>query len=173
MLVDDLKEWGFIDPAGHTCGECVRCVESKKKSCCICANVYRTDPITPDMAACNDFWSMEVHDAYEKRAAEERERKRLAEIEKGKLLPPIKLPIVFDGYGYIPMCPNCDNPPYDYSQCQCCGQRFLPSKAVEEYAAPLYEEMTCPQCGKVGRANKSRYNGHRHFSCECGFRFME
>ena len=86
----------------------------------------------------------------------------------------MKLPIVDDGYGMIPMCPVCGEMPYSTEQCHWCGQRFIQDEEVEEYGTPLTEEFNCPNCKKPGIAHISRYNGHRHFRCEyCGMAFME
>lgn len=175
MFGDDdyFEKIGFINPAGHTCSECVR-FRRKSNGVCKCTDIHKPNPINADDPACKGYWDAAIYEAHDKAEREAQERERLAAIEKGKLNPPCELPIVHDGYGYIPMCPNCNNPPYDYEQCQCCGQRFLPSKAIEEYSKPLTEEMTCFQCGKPVTALKSRYNGHRHYLCpNCGCVMME
>lgn len=172
-LDDNLEAWGFISGKGHTCQECVR-FRQRPDGVCKCTDIHKPHPINPDDAACKNYWDRKIHDAYEKAEFERHEAERLAAIEKGKLNPPVELPIVFDGYGEIPMCPNCNNPPYDMEQCQCCGQRFLPSKAIEEYSKPLTEEMLCFNCGAPVTAYKSRYNGHRNYSCaKCGCCMME
>lgn len=172
-LFYDLKVAGFIDRKDHTCKECVR-FRQKNDGVCKCTSIKNPNTINPDDAACRDYWDKSIYEAHEKAWKEEQERERLAAIEKGKLNPPVELPIVFDGYGEIPICPNCNNPPYNYEQCQCCGQRFLPSKDIEIYRKPLTEEMTCFNCGNPVTAIKSRYNGHRHFKCEkCGCAFIE
>ena len=87
---------------------------------------------------------------------------------------PMKLPIVFDGYGGIPMCPICGEMPYSTEQCHWCGQRFIQDKEVEEYEKPMIENGKCPKCGADIVIHISKYNGHRHFHCDkCGISVMQ
>lgn len=161
------------------CGECVRCEprdghgREKKDGYHCCMRDYDID-ITPEHKACVDYWDRKEHERIEclKNQDQENRRDELWAIYAEK--EPIALPIVNDGYGYIPKCPICGEMPYSTEQCHWCGQRFIQDEETTEYGTPLTKPFKCPSCGTMGTANVSRYNGHKHFRCEkCGFSFME
>ena len=103
---------------------------------------------------------------------EERRRQELWAVNEKK--EPVKLPIVFDGYGMIPQCPTCGEMPYSLEQCYWCGQRFIQDEETIEYAKPQTVAMRCFNCGTLGEATVSKYNGHKHFHCKvCGCSMME
>lgn len=88
--------------------------------------------------------------------------------------PPVKLPIVFDGYGNIPECPSCGEMPYSTEQCIFCGQKFIQDEEVEEYNKPNFVTEKCPLCGGEMVGTRSKYNGHFHGSCKnCGVSVIE
>lgn len=160
------------------CGGCVRCKPrdghgEKKDGWHCCMRDYKID-ISPDHKACVDYWGRAEHERAERQHAEDTEKRRreLWAIYAEK--PPIKLPIIHDGYGMIPKCPVCGEMPYDTEQCHWCGQRFTQDKETVDYATPKEIDFTCPSCGKPGKAGVSKYNGHKHFQCAfCGLAFME
>lgn len=161
------------------CGGCMRCMERDHMRGdwdvgyhCTIQN-YKKD-ISPEDKACVHYWDKAKEMEWKRQQDEdiENRRKELWAIYAKK--PPIKLPIVNDGWGRIPECPVCGEMPYDLDQCHWCGQRFIRDEEVVEYSKPWVEEFTCPSCGTKGMATRSRYNGHRHFHCEnCGMSFME
>lgn len=162
------------------CEDCLRCEESwkeKGKYWCPVKNMKQIKHIDPKHNACDKYMSKERYEEKKKREEEleEKRRKELWEIYSKK--DPIKLPIVFDGYGNIPMCPVCGEMPYDTEQCHWCGQRFIQDDPeLQEYENHPEVRMDCPICGgkntMVGA--RSNYNGHFHGFCEkCGVRMME
>lgn len=168
----------FIYPEeiiGKTCGECMRCEErthGKDGYHCMMRK-YDID-IQPGDKACVSFWDKAEHirAIQEHEDAVERRRAELWAIYAER--EPIKLPIVNDGYGTIPMCPVCGEMPYDTEQCHWCGQRFIQDQELAEYTTPDLRDYTCPSCGAPGKVAISKYNGHKHFRCEkCGCSFME
>lgn len=182
MIVDFDKGFdkGFDDGkeiAGKHCGGCVRCKERTRFKGdsgyhCTMKN-YRID-IDPEADACYWYWDREEQEMIDRKRAEAKEarRKELWAIYADK--PPVRLPIVFDGFGNIPECPVCHEIPYSLEQCHWCGQRFIRDEAVERYSTPRTEPMICPHCAEIGEAHVSSYNGHRHFRCEhCGCVVME
>lgn len=164
------------------CGGCNRCklreYRRRKRGTHIdslgyhCTMQKYDKDIFPTDKACVHYWDKAEEENYQKACneAEENRRKELWVIYSQK--EPIKLPIVNDGYGMIPMCPVCGEMPYSTEQCHWCGQRFIQDKEVEEYSKPLTKEMNCMSCGKKVIANVSKYNGHIHYSCECGCNIM-
>ncbi len=161
---------------GKKCGGCHRFEERDhggKGGWHCCGRPWDVD-VFPDDRACEDYWDREAQEELDRKKEEDTEnrRKELWAIYAEK--DPVKLPIVNDGYGMIPMCPVCGEMPYSTEQCHWCGQRFIQDEEVEEYGTPLTEEFNCPNCKKPGIAYISRYNGHKHFRCEyCGMAFME
>lgn len=159
-----------------TCGGCVRCElrDHGDKGGYHCSmRTYGLD-ISPDEKACVEYWDRAEHEVVERQKEQdvENRRKELWRIYAEK--EPVKLPIVNDGYGTIPMCPICGEMPYSTEQCHWCGQRFIQDEEVEEYSKPLTESYKCPKCGTDGVVYRSKYNGHRHFKCDkCGMAFME
>lgn len=161
------------------CGGCTRCeerdhaFEGKEDGWHCCMRDYDID-ITPDHKACVAYWDKAERERAkaEMDAAIERRRQELWAIYAQR--EPVKLPIVNDGYGTVPQCPICGEMPYDTEQCHWCGQRFIQDEEITEYAKPKLIDWTCSNCGAVGKAHVSKYNGHKHFRCEkCGFGFME
>lgn len=163
----------------HTCGECVRCKERNPKmgSGFHCTSQNYDIDIAPQRQACKDFWSKSEQEQLDKQheTAIETERKRLWKIYAGK--PFVHLPIEFDGYGNIPVCPICGEMPYSTEQCHWCGQHFVQDEKIAEYNKPApVERMTCPNCGGKNTmvGTHSNYNGHFHGSCEkCGCVVMQ
>lgn len=130
--------------------------------------------ILPDDNACEEFWSRERQEELDRLHEQDIEKRReeLWKIYAEK--EPVKLPIVFDGYGNIPMCPICGEIPYSTEQCHWCGQRFIQDKEVEEYEKPMIENGKCPKCGADIVIHISKYNGHLHFRCDkCGITVMQ
>lgn len=167
---------GPDDPKGHKCGECVRCegwtCDGKVRH--HCTNISHRADITPDDDACDIYWDRKKMIAAEAKHYKEIERRReeLWSIYPDKV--PVKLPIVFDGCGYIPKCPVCSEMPYSTKQCHWCGQRFIQDEETAEYEKPLTAEGTCFICGKPVTMHISRYNAHKSYKCEhCGVRMME
>lgn len=167
---------------GKKCGECVRCkkrdhaYKGKKAEGYHCTMQKHDNDITPDDKACVYWWDKARHEEVERlnKEAEENRRKELWAIYAEK--EPVKLPIVFDGYGNIPECPVCGEMPYSTEQCHWCGQRFIQDAEIEEYNKPDKGTMDCFQCGGKGTVEfvRSKYNGHKHGECKkCGMRFME
>ena len=166
----------------NTCKGCVRCErvdESRIKTLehptgwhCMCKSYYAG--ILPSDPACDIYWDREKYEIEKNEKAEKREKERLARWEKNKNNPPMKLPIVFDGYGYIPECPNCHDMPYSTEKCHWCGQRFKQDEEVKEYSKPLVKETKCILCGAPVLIRISRYNGHKSCHCKkCGAVWME
>lgn len=163
------------------CGGCVRCEKRDQRFYkgeegfhCSC-QPYDKD-ISPNDKACVLWWDKAEHERIEEynRQAEENRREELWAIYAEK--EPIELPIIHDGYGYIPECPICGEMPYSTEQCHWCGQRFIQSKEIEEYNKPIKGTMDCIRCGGKGTVEytKSKYNGHKHGHCtKCGMRFIE
>lgn len=162
------------------CGGCVRCTErssgpfargdEKGYRCTMRGRIE----IHPEDKACVGYWDKAEHDRAERQHEEDIEKRRqeLWAIYAEK--PPVKLPIVNDGYGIIPECPVCGEMPYDTEQCHWCGQHFIQDQETVDYATPKEIDFTCPSCGKPGKAGVSKYNGHKHFKCAfCGLSFME
>lgn len=136
---------------------------------------YHHDVI-PDEEACFWYWDRAEQERIDHAEAEEREAERLRKWSIYAEKPPVKLPIVYDGYGYMPMCPVCGDMPYSTEQCHWCGQRFLQDEEVEEYNIPSPEEtILCIACGKkTMTGSRSKYNGHFHGKCtNCGAIMME
>lgn len=158
------------------CGGCVRCEKrdhGKKKGYHCSMRDWNID-IHPEDKACTEYWDREEHEAVElqHQADIENRRQELWSIYAKR--DPIKLPIVYDGYGNIPECPVCGDMPYDTEQCHWCGQRFIQDEDIKEYNEPWTEKFTCPKCGTEGTVYRSKYNGHKHFQCDhCGMAFME
>ena len=131
-------------------------------------------PINAEDKACIDYWDRAEHERSEREHEEavERRRHELWAVYAEK--DPIKLPIMADGYGWAPYCPICGEMTYSTEQCHWCGQRFIQDEEVTEYATPKTIDWKCSQCGTLGKAHISRYNGHKSFRCEkCGMAFME
>lgn len=158
------------------CGGCVRCeprTHGSKGGWHCCMRNYNID-ITPEDKACVGYWDRAERNRAEAehQAAIEARRKELWAIYAEK--EPVELPLVYDGYGRIPKCPICGEMPYSTEQCHWCGQRYIQTAEVRDYDKPHVIDFTCPNCHKPGKANISKYNGHKHFRCEhCGFAFME
>lgn len=134
---------------------------------------YKIDKF-PDDVACEEYWDRTEYEAEEKKREEEIEtkRKKMWAIYADK--PPIKLPIVFDGFGMIPECPICHDMPYSTEQCHWCGQRFIQDDEVKEYNKADEYEIKCPTCGGKIVGVRSKYNGHFHGQCKkCGIVIME
>ena len=160
---------------GHTCGECVRYEKREfRKDGYHCTIKDYDINIDGNAPACKHYWDRDICETIKDIHEQLQEEARLKRWAENESKPPVKLPIVFDGYGMIPECPNCGEMPYSTEQCYFCGIRFKQTDEVKEYATPILVDMKCPICGEVGNANKSRYNGHRHFKCEkCGCVMME
>lgn len=163
----------------YKCGGCCRCelrdMRPEETGYHCMMQDYQKD-IFPEDEACFWYWDkklQEILDQYEKEKDEE-EREKRWRINAPK--PPVKLPIVFDGYGNIPMCPTCYEMPYSTEQCYFCGQRFIQDQEVKEYSKPLpTERVTCVNCNrKTMVGTRSKYNGHFHGKCtNCGCMIME
>ena len=174
----------FIYPEeliGKTCGACVRCEprddhakgRGKTDGWHCCMRDWDID-ISPDHKACVSYWDKEEELRVERLKSQDQEnrRKELWAIYAKK--PPVKLPIVNDGYGRIPMCPVCGEMPYSTSQCHWCGQRFVQDETVTRYNEPDTIKCKCKNCGEPGLIFVSKYNGHKSFSCHrCGTSWME
>ena len=158
------------------CGGCVRCElrdHGDKGGYHCCMRDWDID-ITPDHKACVDYWDREEHERVKRLEAEDTENRReeLWAIYAEK--DPIKLPIVNDGYGRIPMCPICGEMPYSTEQCHWCGQRFVQDEVIKEYSEPQTIKCKCRSCGKPGVMFVSKYNGHKSFHCShCGMAWVE
>lgn len=159
----------------ETCNGCVRCRDgTPKKPGWHCTMQGPDIVISPENNACKNFWNKkrqeELRTLHELDV--ENRRKELWAIYAKK--EPVKLPIVHDGYGYIPQCPICGEMPYSMEQCHWCGQRFIRDKKIKEYEKPLTENGTCPNCGAEITIHISRYNGHKSYHCEkCGSTIMQ
>ena len=184
---DERKNSGatFIYPEeiiGKTCGGCVRYTSNNdgfgRKG--ISPEGYHCSmrgwdiPIRAEDKACVSHWDRAEYERAEQKHEDDIQKRREELWAVYAEKEPVKLPIVNDGYGNIPQCPVCGEMPYDLEQCYWCGQRFIQDEDLEEYATPIEKDYTCSNCGKVGKAIISKYNGHKHFRCEdCGFSFME
>ena len=162
------------------CGGCMRCEErdrafkGKAAEGWHCTMRGYDIDITPDHKACVSYWDKAEYEraAMEHDQAVEEAREKLWAIYAEK--EPVKLTIKYDGYGNIPECPICGEMPYSTEQCYWCGQRFIQDEEVAEYATPKLIDWTCSNCGTVGKASVSKYNGHKSFRCEkCGMSFIE
>ena len=127
------------------CSGCVRCEKRDRPNeqgyhCCM--QNYKKD-IFPTDKACIHWWDKEEHERIERLHQEdiENRRKELWDIYAKE--EPIKLPLEYDGYGFIPKCPICGEIPYNTEQCHWCGQRFVLDKVMEEYEKPLKEKSKC------------------------------
>ena len=173
----ETKERRANGKSDKKCGGCVRCekAEHRKNSTgWHCCGMPYDVGILPSDRACGEYWDREEQEKIDREKAEQDERERMARWEQNKNNPPVKLPIVFDGYGTIPMCPVCHEMPYSTEQCYFCGQRFIQDKEIEEYNKPLTKECVCINCGTPGLMHISKYNGHKSFRCEkCGIAWME
>lgn len=157
------------------CGGCVRCeLRRRPYSVYHCMMQDYDNNISPEDKACVQYWDKEYHEECERLHEQdiENRRKELWSIYANR--DPIKLPIVNDGYGMIPMCPICGEMPYSTEQCHWCGQRFVKDDEVKEYEKPLTKDGKCFNCGADVVFHISKYNGHKHFHCNnCGLSFME
>lgn len=183
MKVSELNRYLIdcgIKPITHNfkCGGCCRCElrdgNAETGYHCTMQN-YRKD-IDPEEEACFWYWDRARQEQIDQDYKAEKEAERQRKWSFYAHVPPIKLPIVFDGYGRVPMCPTCGEMPYSTEQCYWCGQRFIQDEDIEEYNQPGPEEThICICCGKqtmVGRRNK--YNNHFHGECtNCGAIIME
>ena len=130
--------------------------------------------VFPEDDACDYYWDRAEQEKKDKEYEEEQEKKRQAAWAKNKDNPPVKLPIVFDGYGYIPECPNCHEMPYSTEQCYFCGQKFIQDDDVKAYNEPNTKEGKCFSCGAPVTIDISKYNGHKSYHCDkCGCSMME
>lgn len=161
----------------NKCGGCVRFEErwgeEERGTYHCCRQNYKIDKY-PDDIACEQYWDRAEKEKKDREleAKIERERKKKWAIYANE--PPVKLPIVFDGYGNIPECPVCHEMPYSTEQCYWCGQRFIQDEEVEEYTQPNIVEIKCFICGGKMVGTKSKYNGHFHGQClDCGAIIME
>ena len=160
------------------CGGCVRCElrdnRSKEKNSGHHCTMQDYDiDILPEDKACVRYWDRAYHEECERLHEQdiENRRKELWNIYANR--EPIKLPIVHDGYGFIPKCPICGEMPYSTEQCHWCGQRFAQDNEIEEYAKPLTENGKCTSCGSDVVIHISKYNGHKRFHCDkCGCSVM-
>lgn len=108
------------------CSDCMRFGKrTHRKSGYHCSMKDFDIDISPDDNACEEFWSRERQEALDILHEQDIEKRReeLWKIYAEK--EPVKLPIVFDGYDNIPMCPICGEMPYSTEQCHWCGQRFV------------------------------------------------
>lgn len=159
------------------CAGCVRFEErdrpGEEGTYHCCRQDYKIDKF-PDDNACELYWDRAEYEAEEKRLADEQEKKRQEMWAIYADKPPVKLPIVFDGYGVIPECPVCHEMPYSTEQCHWCGQHFIQDEEIEEYNKPDITEEICLCCGGKLLVVRSKYNGHTCRICEqCGLQTME
>lgn len=162
--------------AGKVCGGCIRCKERDRpgETGWHCWRQSYWHDISPDDRACEMYWDKTEQAELERvrETEQDNHRKELWAIYSKR--EPVKLPIVNDGFGWIPECPVCGLMPYSTTQCHWCGQRFLLDEEVEEYNRLETAEMECPMCGEKMTVTVSSYNGHKSGHCEkCGVRFME
>jgi DNA-directed RNA polymerase subunit RPC12/RpoP len=174
----EIKERRENGKSDKTCEGCYRCEavprHREHPTGWHCCSKHYDAGIFPSDPACDIYWDRAEEEKRQQEEAEKQERERLAAWEKNKDNPPVKLPIVFDGFGYIPECPNCHEMPYDTEQCHWCGQKFIQDEEIEEYNKPLTKEGTCMNCGKPVIYHISRYNGHKRYRCDnCGMAMME
>lgn len=161
------------------CGGCVRCVfadirRDEEEPYFYCSMQSRKKHISPRDRACVQYWDREEKAERDRKREEKREKERKERWAVNSKKPPIKLPIVHDGYGMIPECPTCGEMPYSTEQCYFCGQRFIQDEEVEEYSKPLTVTEKCLVCGADVVCNVSRYNGHKSYRCsKCGTIMME
>lgn len=152
-----------------TCGECVR---FNGEFCPI-----NLSPRNRSAPACKDFWDKAAQEKLQRQQDEDEEKRReeLWAIYAEK--PPVKLPLIHDGYGIIPECPICGEMPYSTVQCHWCGQRFIQDEDIQKYNEPNPEvRMNCIMCGGKNTmvGTRDKYNNHFHGHCEkCGAVMME
>lgn len=161
---------------GKTCKTCSRCINLYEHGGAgyICRSWQEGQG--PDSPACRRYegreWVEDQEHLHEKEVAIR--QMQLWSIYAKK--PPRKLPIVFDGYGKVPLCPVCGKMPVKTDQCHWCGQRFIRDEELEEYLKQDEVAMDCPTCGRKGtmRGVRSLYNGHFHGQCKvCGAVMMQ
>lgn len=170
-----MTDWSTVEsgtPEGKICSGCMRFEErwreSEKGTYHCCRQDYRIDKF-PDDIACEEYWDRAEYEAEERRKAEETEKERQRKWAIYSKKPPVKLPIVFDGYGKIPECPICGDVPYSTKQCYWCGQRFIQDEEIKDYNKPDECEIKCPICGGKMVGIRAKYNGHFHGQCkDCG-----
>lgn len=161
---------------GKKCGGCVRC-ETREQvggSGWHCTMLAYDKDIDPSDAACKEYWSKTEQRALDRLRDldTEKRRKELWAIYSKR--EPVKLPIVNDGYGFIPQCPVCGEMTYSSEQCHWCGQRFLQDEEMAEYNGLETTELECPVCGCSMFVTVSKYNRHKSGHCKnCGASFME
>ncbi len=156
-------------PEGHICGECVRFYEGYQYCC-----PDKDRGAVESGKACALYWDKAEQERLDKEnhEATEKRREELWAIYADK--EPVKLPIIFDGYGTIPECPVCGEMPYSTEQCHWCGQHFIQDEETTDYAKPETKELSCFRCGEKVIANISKYNGHISYQCShCGISIME
>ena len=182
MKVSELNKYLIecgIKPIKHSykCGGCCCCEprDRKDETGCHCTMQDYQKDIDPEEEACFWYWDRNGQEKIDRAEAEKDEQERQKKWEENKDNPPVKLPIVFDGYGRIPMCPTCGDMPYSTEQCYWCGQRFFQDEDIEEYNTISEETITCPFCGKQTMVGaRSKYNNHFHGKCtNCGAMMME
>lgn len=156
------------------CGGCTRCQQRRRGIGYHCTMQPYDVTISPEDRACVKWWDAEEQKRIEQQRQQdiENRRKQLWEMYAHK--EPVKLPLVFDGFGNIPECPICGEMPYDLDQCHWCGQRFIKDSEIEQYAKGKTKKMQCINCGTEVIANISSYNGHMSYACDkCGCKVME
>ena len=98
-----------------------------------CRQDYNIDKY-PDDEACEQYWDRAEQEEEERKLAEETERKRKQMWAIYASKPPVKLSIVYDGYGNIPMCPACGGTMegvrskyngHFHGTCRDCGARII------------------------------------------------
>lgn len=161
---------------GKVCGRCIRCAERDRQGetgwHCWRKSYWRD--ISPDDKACYEYWDKDEQNELDRLRDDEQENRRKELWAIYSKRDPVNLPIVNDGFGWIPKCPVCGEMPYSTTQCHWCGQRFLQDEVVEEYNKLEFKKMECPMCGAKMTVTVSRYNGHKSGHCEkCGARFIE
>ncbi len=79
--------------------------------------------------------------------------------------------------GETPICPNCEEPLYEYDHCVFCGQPIQMDAKLEEWIKPPeIQRGDCFVCGGKGTLEFVRVkpNNHAHGHCTaCGMSFME
>ena len=164
------------------CGGCVRYTSNNDGLAhkCYDINGYHCSmrgfdiPIRADDKACVSYWDREEYERSEREHEEAVEKRRRELWEVYAEREPIELPVINDGNGMIPNCPVCGEMPYSTEQCHWCGQRFIQNEETAEYMKPQLIDWVCSQCGVIGKASVSKYNGHKCFHCKtCGMLFME
>lgn len=159
----------------HTHGECFRCIKSKDGGHTCAAINHKGLRISADGPACKNFISrnaLEKQWKKEDRKAEKERKRKWAVNEKND---PVRLKLVNDGEGIIPECPVCGEMPYSTKQCYWCGQKFIQTDEVQEYAKPKKRKVECFVCGSTNCIETiSNYNSHKHIYCQdCGMLIME